>query len=196
MGCCACLLCCAVQCLLQHTCCALPAVGTYAQPSDIASDCCRHNKHKHELFIYDDQTGDGAPKNGPRPAEEEEKLQHGQESVMFPGVNAPIPAGANPALWVRLRCRQLLLLHCGCVHNASNPGVSMHKHVCHCLQIETWSAAYGTGKQSNVLHCLAYSDNAVHLFQHSQLSCMQNNGAHLLLNVVMVACSQHGGISR
>ena len=68
----------------------------------------RHNKRKDELFIFDDQTGDAATTAGGTAAstsEAEDKLQHGQEMVIFPGVNAPAPARADARRWVSIFLR-------------------------------------------------------------------------------------------
>lgn len=64
---------------------------------------CRHNKRKDELFIFDDQTGNAAGTalgTAPSTSQAENKLQHGQEMVTFPGVNAPAPPGADAHRWV------------------------------------------------------------------------------------------------
>lgn len=64
---------------------------------------CRHNKRKDELFIFDDQTGNAAataPRTAASTSQAEDKLQHGQEMVTFPGVNAPAPPGADAQRWV------------------------------------------------------------------------------------------------
>jgi hypothetical protein len=69
---------------------------------------CRYDKRTDaELFIFDDQTGSAAPKaaaKGTPVAPEKPPFEHGQETVMFPGVNAPMPAGADYALWVSVTC--------------------------------------------------------------------------------------------
>ncbi|KAA6422610.1 MAG: hypothetical protein FRX49_07470 [Trebouxia sp. A1-2] len=55
-----------------------------------------------ELFIFDDQTGSAGPKaaaKGTPVASEKPHFEHGQETVLFPGVNALMPAGADYALW-------------------------------------------------------------------------------------------------
>ena len=80
----------------------------FSRMAHTADSYYRHNKNKdEELFIYDDQTGSAkiqATANGNEPGSSQAKgdqFKHGQETVMFPGVNAPIPAGAELALWVR-----------------------------------------------------------------------------------------------
>ena len=64
----------------------------------------RYNKRKDELFIFDDQTGNStataAAGAGSNTRQAEDKLRQGQEMVMFPGVNAPAPPGADARLWV------------------------------------------------------------------------------------------------
>ncbi len=69
---------------------------------------CRYDKRTDaELFIFDDQTGSDGPKaaaKGTPVAPEKPHFEHGQETVLFPGVNAPMPAGADYALWVSLTC--------------------------------------------------------------------------------------------
>ncbi|DBB00895.1 TPA: hypothetical protein ACH3X1_000812 [Trebouxia sp. C0004] len=55
-----------------------------------------------ELFIFDDQTGSDGPKaaaKGTPVPPEKLHFEHGQETIMFPGVNAPMPGGADYALW-------------------------------------------------------------------------------------------------
>ncbi|KAL3162131.1 hypothetical protein ABBQ32_009841 [Trebouxia sp. C0010 RCD-2024] len=62
----------------------------------------KHNKRKDELFIFDDQTGSAttaASDAGASSRQAEGTLQQGQELVMFPGVNAPAPPGADARLW-------------------------------------------------------------------------------------------------
>lgn len=81
---------------------------------------CRHNKRKDELFIFDDQTGKpSAAKNAAAASvsQGEEKVQEGQEMVVFPGVNAPAPPGADTRLWVSMR-EMLYMVHQQMKHNA------------------------------------------------------------------------------
>lgn len=66
----------------------------------------KHSKQKdEELFIFDDQTGGKPSKAAAKPSQAaasqaaEDQPQHGQQMVQFPGLNAPIPHGADPALW-------------------------------------------------------------------------------------------------
>lgn len=78
----------------------LPSVGECR----VESRCvCRHNKRKDELFIFDDQTGNSkaaAQGAAASTSQAEDKLQHGQEVVTFPGVNGPAPPGADARQWV------------------------------------------------------------------------------------------------
>ena len=61
----------------------------------------RHTKRNDDLFIFDDQTGQtAADKAAASTSQAEDKLQQGQELVMFPGVNAPAPPGADARMWV------------------------------------------------------------------------------------------------
>ncbi len=94
--------------LCEHTC--LPAAATSVPlPTEASRHAtCRYDKRTDaELFIFDDQTGSDGPKaaaKGTPVASEKPNFEHGQETVLFPGVNAPIPAGADYALWVSVTC--------------------------------------------------------------------------------------------
>ncbi len=69
---------------------------------------CRYDKRTDaELFIFDDQTGSDGPKaaaKGTPVVPEKPHFEHGQETVLFPGVNAPMPVRADYALWVSVTC--------------------------------------------------------------------------------------------
>lgn len=61
---------------------------------------CRHvNPKEDELTIHDDQTGERKPvRQSTRTSQP--SVPDGAELVAFPGINAPIPEGADPYTWV------------------------------------------------------------------------------------------------
>lgn len=75
----------------------------FKEPASQKCTACRHNKRKDDLFIFDDQTGNATAASAVAAAstsQNEDLLRQGQEMVMFPGVNAPAPPGADARLWV------------------------------------------------------------------------------------------------
>lgn len=61
---------------------------------------CRHrNPKEDELTIHDDQTGERRPARRAGKTSQA-AVPDGAELVAFPGINAPIPEGADPYSWV------------------------------------------------------------------------------------------------
>ena len=61
---------------------------------------CRHvNPKEEELTIFDDQTGERKPARAAA-SSSQAAIPDGAELVAFPGINAPIPAGADAHHWV------------------------------------------------------------------------------------------------
>ncbi len=92
----------------EHTC-HLAAANSVPLPTQASRHAtCRHDKRTDaELFIFDDQTGSDGPMaaaKGTPVVSEKPHFEHGQETVLFPGVNAPMPAGADYTLWVSVTC--------------------------------------------------------------------------------------------
>ncbi len=94
--------------IYEHTCHPVAATSVPLPTKASRHATCRYDKRSDaELFIFDDQTGSDGPKaaaKGTPVVPEKPRFEHGQETVLFPGVNAPIPAGADCAPWVSVTC--------------------------------------------------------------------------------------------